>query len=107
MSASLPEDPRAFLPNAFIPSSAATRGAAIDRIVHHSVITEFDVPSYRTAEAQEQARGAAPKGPQAQKKNNRKGRALPIEAPARILLRHARHAVRHIRKSRKRKTQNE
>ena len=25
--------------------------AAIDRIVHHSVILEFDVPSYRTAEA--------------------------------------------------------
>ncbi len=46
--------------------------AAIDRIVHHSVITEFDVPSYRTAAAQEQARGAAPKGPQAQKKDNRK-----------------------------------
>ena len=28
---------------------------ARDRIVHHSVITEFDVPSYRTAEAQEKA----------------------------------------------------
>ena len=28
--------------------------AAIDRIVHHSVITEFDVSSYRTAEAQRQ-----------------------------------------------------
>ena len=26
--------------------------AAIDRIVHHSVILEFDVPSYRTAVAQ-------------------------------------------------------
>ena len=25
--------------------------AAIDRIVHHSAILEFDVPSYRTAEA--------------------------------------------------------
>ena len=23
--------------------------AAIDRVVHHSVILEFDVPSYRTA----------------------------------------------------------
>ncbi|MCY4652003.1 MAG: ATP-binding protein [Dehalococcoidia bacterium] len=27
--------------------------AAIDRIVHHSVILEFDMPSYRTSEAQE------------------------------------------------------
>ena len=27
-------------------------GAAIDRIVHHSVILEFDLPSYRTNEAQ-------------------------------------------------------
>ena len=27
--------------------------AAIDRIVHHSVILEFDLPSYRTNEAQE------------------------------------------------------
>jgi len=27
--------------------------AAIDRIVHHSVILEFDMPSYRTGEAQE------------------------------------------------------
>ena len=26
--------------------------AAIDRIVHHSVILEFDLPSYRTNEAQ-------------------------------------------------------
>ena len=26
--------------------------AAIDRIVHHSVILEFDLPSYRTSEAQ-------------------------------------------------------
>ena len=26
--------------------------AAIDRIMHHSVILEFDVPSYRTNEAQ-------------------------------------------------------
>ena len=27
--------------------------AAIDRIVHHSVILEFDLPGYRTNEAQE------------------------------------------------------
>ena len=27
--------------------------AAIDRIVHHSVILEFDMPSYRTGEGQE------------------------------------------------------
>ncbi len=26
-----------------------TTGAAIDRLVHDSVILEFDVPSYRTA----------------------------------------------------------
>ena len=27
--------------------------AAIDRVVHHSVILEFDVPSYRTGVAQQ------------------------------------------------------
>ena len=27
--------------------------AAIDRVVHHSVILEFDVPSYRTGAAQQ------------------------------------------------------
>ena len=27
--------------------------AAIDRVVHHSVILEFDVPSYRTDAAQQ------------------------------------------------------
>lgn len=30
-----------------------TTAAAIDRLVHHSVILEFDVPSYRTQRAQE------------------------------------------------------
>ena len=28
-----------------------TTAAAIDRVVHHSVILEFDVPSYRTEKA--------------------------------------------------------
>ena len=41
--------------------------AAIDRVVHHSVILEFDVSSYRTAVAQqrgqEQEVNAAPSGP--------------------------------------------
>ena len=31
--------------------SPMATAAAIDRIVHHSVIVEFDVSSYRTAEA--------------------------------------------------------
>jgi len=31
--------------------SPMATAAAIDRVVHHSVILEFDVPSYRTAEA--------------------------------------------------------
>lgn len=43
-----------------------TTAAAIDRLVHHSVILEFDVPSYRTegAKARTEARGktAKPKG---------------------------------------------
>jgi DNA replication protein DnaC len=30
--------------------------AAIDRVVHHSVILEFDVPSYRTDAAQQRVR---------------------------------------------------
>ena len=33
--------------------------AAIDRLVHHSVILEFDVPSYRTGVAQQRQRDAA------------------------------------------------
>ncbi len=41
--------------------SPMATAAAIDRIVHHSVITEFDVTSYRTAEAQGKA--AADKKP--------------------------------------------
>ena len=31
----------------------ADTAAAIDRVVHHSVILEFDVPSYRTNAAQQ------------------------------------------------------
>ena len=33
-------------------SNPMATAAAIDRIVHHSVILEFDMPSYRTSEAQ-------------------------------------------------------
>ena len=33
-------------------SNPMATAAAIDRIVHHSVILEFDLPSYRTSEAQ-------------------------------------------------------
>jgi len=35
--------------------------AAIDRIVHHSVILEFDVPSYRTAEARRRTESQPPR----------------------------------------------
>ena len=35
-----------------LPTTMAT-AAAIDRVVHHSVILEFDVPSYRTNAAQQ------------------------------------------------------
>jgi DNA replication protein DnaC len=38
--------------------SPMATAAAIDRIVHHSVIAEFDVPSYRTTAAQKQAEEA-------------------------------------------------
>ena len=40
-----------------------TTAAAIDRVVHHSVILEFDVPSYRGEEAKsrkERSTGGAP-----------------------------------------------
>ena len=33
--------------------------AAIDRVVHHAVILEFDVPSYRTDAAQQRGETAA------------------------------------------------
>ena len=36
-----------------------TTAAAIDRVVHHSVILEFDVPSYRTDAAQQRGETAA------------------------------------------------
>jgi DNA replication protein DnaC len=52
--------------------SPMATAAAIDRVVHHSVITEFDVPSYRTAAAQEDAKKTASPKPRATKKNNRK-----------------------------------
>ena len=52
--------------------SPMATAAAIDRIVHHSVITEFDVPSYRTAEAQAEAKRPAAQGRRASKKSSRK-----------------------------------
>ena len=52
--------------------SPMATAAAIDRIVHHSVITEFDVPSYRTAAAQKEAKKPAAPGRRAGKKNTRK-----------------------------------
>jgi hypothetical protein len=47
---------------------------AVDRagIAHHSVISEFDVPSYRTAPAQQQAKKPGSKKQAADTKNNRK-----------------------------------
>ena len=45
--------------------SPMATAAAIDRVVHHSAILEFDVPSYRTAEAtaaHSDAREARPRG---------------------------------------------
>ena len=42
--------------------SPMATAAAIDRIVHHSVITEFDVPSYRTAEATASQASPGPRG---------------------------------------------
>ncbi len=40
--------------------------AAIDRLVHHSVILEFDVPSYRTGTAQQRQRKTDHTNPQAE-----------------------------------------
>ena len=52
--------------------SPMATAAAIDRIVHHSVITEFDVPSYRTAAAQKEAKQPAAQGRRAEKTKSRK-----------------------------------
>ncbi len=52
--------------------SPMATAAAIDRIVHHSVITEFDVPSYRTAAAQAGANKPPSKKQREGKKNNRR-----------------------------------
>ncbi len=35
-----------------------TTAAAIDRLVHHVIILEFNVPSYRTMDAQQRQRAA-------------------------------------------------
>ena len=35
--------------------------AAIDRLVHHSVLLEFDVPSFRTAHATRRSKATSPK----------------------------------------------
>ena len=35
---------------------SCSAGAGVDRVVHHSVILEFDVPSYRTGVAQQRGR---------------------------------------------------
>ena len=42
-------------------ASGFTAAAAIDRVVHHSVILEFDVPSYRTDAASNAARLLRPR----------------------------------------------
>ncbi|MEO1914748.1 MAG: IS21-like element helper ATPase IstB [Myxococcales bacterium] len=52
--------------------SPMATAAAIDRIVHHSVITEFDVPSYRTAAAQKEAKKPVAQGRRAEKTKSRK-----------------------------------
>jgi len=52
--------------------SPMATAAAIDRIVHHSVITEFDVPSYRTAAAQKETKKPAAQGRRAEKTKSRK-----------------------------------
>jgi DNA replication protein DnaC len=52
--------------------SPIATAAAIDRIVHHSVITEFDVSSYRTAEAQDNAKIPPTRGRGGAKKTRRK-----------------------------------
>ena len=49
--------------------SPMATAAAIDRIVHHSVILEFDVPSYRTEKARER-RATSQEGKQKAKKQN-------------------------------------
>ena len=41
------------VPNLAWPPTATATATAIDRVVHHSVILEFDVPSYRTNAAQQ------------------------------------------------------
>lgn len=40
-----------------------TTAAAIDRLVHHAVILEFNVPSYRTSDAQQRQRAGKPSDP--------------------------------------------
>jgi DNA replication protein DnaC len=44
-----------------------TTAAAIDRVVHHSVILELDVPSYRAEAAQKRTRAKRTNGGQKEK----------------------------------------
>ena len=61
---SLPSSPKSTIHNAIalvfsqwehIFANPMATAAAIDRVVHHSVILEFDVPSYRTGVAQQRS----------------------------------------------------
>jgi len=54
--------------------SPMATAAAIDRIVHHSVIAEFDVTSYRTAEAQKQSHPDPPPSAQGRRAHKSKTR---------------------------------
>ena len=45
--------------NAVVALATGTLQAAIDRGVHHSVILEFDIPSYRTNAAQQRVQAEA------------------------------------------------
>lgn len=52
-----------------------TTAAAIDRLVHHSVILEFDVPSYRTEDAKKRETKVEDKEKKEQKPSPKKARA--------------------------------
>ena len=55
-----------------------TTAAAIDRLVHHSVILEFDVPSFRTEKAKQDAKSkTAAKSPKLNRPRTRRGQSRP------------------------------
>ena len=58
-SNSAPDPAQAFLETGDALTALAERSAAVDRLVHHATVLEFNVPSYRTRKRRKNEPGQA------------------------------------------------